>query len=152
MDRLEAQMKQMKKLQKRGKKQAARLNKLARQQMKELDFSASLDKLSGDMLPKVKKLPFSTRCKNRCRQFGILAILLAIAGGLAFLGYRIRRSKQERQNLPYDSRFELIDGLDDDAAHDFDFGKASLEELEEALLQVENRLGAVNDSLNTSEK
>lgn len=152
MDRLEAQVKQMKKLQKKGKKEAARLNKLARKQVKDLDISASLDKLSDDVLPKVQKLPFIARCKMNCRQLGLLGLALAVLGGIAYLCYRIRRSKQEKETFPYDNRFELIDGIEDEVAHDFDFGQASLEELEEALLQVENRLCEVNEGIDAVEK
>ena len=159
MKTIDAQLKQLRRLQKKGIKHADKLNELALKQMREYEFSNSLRELSQKSaeIPKlaqqgvqgVKDIDLFSGIKTawkKCRRYGI--IFLTILGVGILCNLLLRRYRRQKENLMASNRFDLIHEVGDETHSSFDFDHASLEELEEALLRVENDLNHQNQALN----
>lgn len=148
MDKLEVQMKKLKKLQKQGKKQADRVNSLVKKQLRDNELVDQMTQFAQKSFNDVKKVSFKDRlCKSlkKWQKVGIVLALLIGAG--VIINALFRRYKNNKQNFEDDSRFDFIDEVTERADDTFDFDNASLEELEEALLRVENDLNEVSNAL-----
>ena len=179
MDQFNMQLKQLERLQRKSKKSAAKLNKIARKKMNDLskfdmmqwggNFPRSMRRsccpwrknlpavrmpnvhmpqvqMPQVAMPQFEQLPIKktvSRFKGVAKGLFIgLAVLGVVAGVTALL---FKKYKEKRQNVNDESRFDLINDVGDIKKDDFDFDNASLEELEDAMLRVENGLDAIED-------
>ncbi len=152
MDKLEVQMKKLKKMQKEGKKQAERVNSLVRKQLQDVEIIDQVTQFAQKSINDVKKASLKDRVCDNLKKWRKVGIVLAVLIGVGILVNALfRRYKTNKQNFEDDSRFDFIDEVTERADDTFDFDNASLEELEEALLRVENDLNEVTEALGGNE-
>lgn len=152
MDKLEVQIKKLKKMQKDGKKQIERVNALVQKQLLDVELIDQVTQFAQKSVNEVKKITVKDRVCNKWRKWRKAGMILVLLIGVGFLANALfRRYKKNKQNLEDDSRFNFIDEVTERANDTFDFDNASLEDLEEALLRIENDLNEVTDTLNENE-
>lgn len=148
LKKIETQLDKMVRMQKQLEKKRKKLVKAAAKARKE--SAAKTRKLAA-------KAPASVECiasgvkKNNLRGLIIKSVCLAaFSTVVAVVSTAIKRAAVQRGAT--DRNAEAVTGDLPDAALNTDYEKASLDELEEALLRVENQLDEVTAAIENSKK
>ena len=144
MNKLNAQIKKLRKLQKRVDKQRKLIERIAAYGSEELPKKARKQmRMVGATATAVKRVPLSRRLLKKLGLVAVGTCLLAVCGTFA-----VRMVKNKKQNMDETTRYDVPYGEKDaqENAH-FDLDQASLEELENALLKVENEIDQVNAAI-----
>lgn len=151
MENFNVQMEKLKKLQKKGLKQADKINQLARKQLQEIDIPEYWNNIAHKSMQDLKGLDFNFKVgakKRKWKKYGVIGLVLVVVAMLftgAYVLYHKIKSRQE--NTVENYRYDFTDYNDEDVNESFNFDQASLEELEEALLKVENEIKEVEKTI-----
>jgi hypothetical protein len=141
MNKLNAQIKKLRKLQKRVEKQRKLIERVSALNGQELSKKARKKMQSAGVA--VKRVPISRRVLNKLL---IAALGIGLTAGCSTL--LVHAVKNRKKNVDDTTRYDVPYGEKDaqENAH-FDLDQASLEELESALMKVENELDQVNAAI-----
>lgn len=139
MDQLTKAMKKLRKMQKKLEKQAKKVHWLNGKYQMPVELK-KIGENTNDLIKKVDQMP------NRLmtRSFGLLALVTVVAVVATVAVRNMKKNYMNVDNERYDIAFGEKDAQKE---KEFDLDQVSLEELEEALLRVENELDEVNAAI-----
>lgn len=141
MSKINAQINKLRRLQRRVEKQRKLIDRLTALNSQKL--SRKTPKQVQDAGSAVKHVPFTKKVLKKI--FIAVVGIGLVAGGCTLLA---RTVKNKKKNVDDITRYDVLYGEKDAQENErFDLDQASLEELENALLKVENELNEVNAAL-----
>lgn len=144
MDKLEKGAQKLQKLQVQLEKQYKKMSKLAKATKKEIPTIGDLK--SAHLMLNDHFLKSTNVSRMNIKKVSFVTLLI-----IAFcmvMAYAVRRIKNNKMNFTDNTRFDVAYGDElSESIDEFDFEHASLEELEEALLRVENELNEVSAAI-----